>query len=216
MNKLHRKDMRGPDAFQAGVERFLAQVAPYGRHIAVGFVALVVAGLALWGVQVQRDQALKAYNAQLTEAFRAYERAFVAQIRDGTADWEPVAVAFSELYDRAPHDRARVQALFYLFHISLESGNLTKAEAQLNELRGLAGGDPTLLAYAYYAQALLKERQGNRRDALAALDQAAAITPNPLGAMIESERERLAAAPLDPALVARFASPVSAAASAAP
>lgn len=203
-HKLDRKEIKQPDAFQTSVQRGLEKIAPYLRYILIAVVAAGFVMAGKWAIDMRSAQVGEKLNLTYGKAVESYERNLQLQLVDGEVAWDETLTQLGTLYAEASGSPLRPLILQYIVNTYIEMKNYDGALGAVADLIAQLEKRPDLLTIAIYSKAKALELKGDRNGAIAAYNDAAALSPNPLGEFLEEEAKRANTPQLPKAMVDRF------------
>lgn len=189
-HKLGRKEIRQPDAFQSTVSKAFEKIKPHTRSIALALTAIAFAAAAAWAFNLQSSKKLETLNADLAAAIADYEKNIQAKLTGTPTDWQATMTQLDALYEKTRGSELEAIVLHYIANTYIEMGNFDAALGSLGDLEKKAEKRPEFLVFAKYAKAKTLELKGDRQSALSAYEDAANVSPNPLGEFLEQEAKR--------------------------
>ena len=163
--RITRKELRKPDQFLTQSTRVLHIFERHRKTIVLSVVALVVAGLALWGWNAYRTRQLLAASTRYQTALQAYH----------DEEFENALKLFARV--KAP--RGSIYGSLVLLYQAQSYLALKRPTEAILVLEDLIKRDPSqsfLKQTAFLNLGYAKESAGQCADAVAAYDQAAQIT----------------------------------------
>lgn len=207
MNKrkhLHRKDIKGPDAFQTTVGRILSESGPYLRLATIALAAVLVLGMIVWTVRYNQRAAVEQVNAELRDLASSYEDNLQKSLAGEEADWKEVISGFESLYQKTDDIKVRQIITAYVANSYIAAGEYDAAIGAAQDLEQLAADRPEMAAFALYLRGKAYELRGQIAEAQEAYQSAAQLSPNPLGEFLEAEFKRASAPRVPPQIAARY------------
>ena len=199
-----RKELRNPDPIVATLERGLAWIESHAKLVAALLLVAIAAGGIAWGMQASRTKRIERLGARFAEIQADYDRMVLGEVE---ADWAGLLERLEELYEDSDGTPVRLHTLFYLLHAHLEAGDVDAAIGVGHELREAVSDAPELQAATLYLLSRAYAYKGDLKTAYAFLQQAEETPLNPLGPVLEQERNLAQLGRIPPDVAARFLPP---------